>query len=131
MGWVDTAKDLSIEIANVFKELVTVQAEVRAIERTVDRTREDQRDFIGQTRLDIRDLQKDFDEVRRRLTKIEGTIESVFERSMREALTQVYREELEKRGTLDGMDPKQLLADRLSVDPSGGDSSGDSGKAEA
>ncbi len=108
MGWVDAVKDLGQEIAKLFKELVTLQAEVRAIEKTVDRQRQDQKDFIDHTRQDVRDLQKDFDEVRRRLSRVEGTLDSVVERSMKEAILQLAREHQREHGSLDGFALKLL-----------------------
>ena len=117
MGWTETARELAKDIVDVLKQVATLEVQVKSVKETVERVREDQRAFIEQTRQDTRDLQKDVDEIRRRLSRIEGTLDAVFQKSFKEALLQMAREHKDEHGSLEDFgSADRLLGDQSSDD---------------
>ena len=112
MGVSDTIRELVREVAQLFKELTSLGVKVEGVERDIDRVREDQQRLIDRTRGDVREMKADFDDLRRRVSKLEGLTESVLQASMKEALLQLGREHIEKHGSLKGFDPARLPSAR-------------------
>ena len=109
MGLSDTVSELAKEVAAVFKQLITLGVQVEGLDKDLDRIRADQRNFIEDTRADLRALQSDFRDVQRRLVTLEGLMQSSYQNALREALLQIAREHVDKHGTLDTFNPGQLL----------------------
>ncbi|MEO1480115.1 MAG: hypothetical protein AAFV01_16225, partial [Bacteroidota bacterium] len=65
MGWVDTAKDLGKEIAALLRQVITLEGKVHHLGENTERIRKEQQEFIDHVNEDVRELRRDFDEVRR------------------------------------------------------------------
>ncbi|HET6568290.1 MAG TPA: hypothetical protein VFG50_10030 [Rhodothermales bacterium] len=110
MGVSDTVSDLAKEVAAVFKQLITLGVQVEGLDKDLDRIRGDQRNFFEDTRSEIRELRSDFRDLQRRITTLEGLMQSSYQNALKEALVQIAREHLDEHGTLDTFNPGRLLS---------------------
>lgn len=109
MGLSDTVSELAKEVAAVFKQLITLGVQVEGLDKDLDRIRADQRNFIEDTRAELRELQSDFRDVQRRLVTLEGLMQTSYQNALRDALVQIARDHVEKHGSLETFNPGQLL----------------------
>ena len=106
----EKVSDLGKEVARLYKELTTQTVKVEGLEQSIDRLRSDQHRFIDRTEDDLREFRRDFDEMSRRLSKLEGLTDAFVMQSMKEAILQLGREHVEEHGTIEGFNPGGALS---------------------
>ena len=88
------ATEKFLEKANeIYKEYLTMSVNFGNLEKTFDK-------FTDRMERHVKELKDENEELRRRITKLEGMVDATFQKSMERALVTVVQEHLEKHGAV-------------------------------
>lgn len=112
MGLGEFVKDVSTEVKDLFAKIIRVETQIEGMDKTVDRLRDDQQQFISELRVQLRDVKDATEEMSKRIATLEGLTDSTYKKALKEALLTLAREHIEKNnGSIEGFNPGQLLGD--------------------
>lgn len=105
--WNDRLSSLIQSVSDMNTSFVTMSANFKNLEISYEK-------FVQSTEKKIDKISDENEDIRRRITSIEGTIDSTFKVSTKEALQNVFKEYLNENGKLpsDISDGKKLIEEK-------------------
>lgn len=105
MGLSDMISTMVGEVKELYERISSTETLIESVDKSIDRVREDQREFIIVQRELLESISRKMSDLDRRLNAIEGRDEAMLRDSLKEIVVSLGREYLEKNGTLKGFSP--------------------------
>lgn len=97
----DGIKNIVAKIDKMRDEYLTMSANFKNLEKAFDK-------FVTHTEANTQKISKENEDLRRRVTEIEGIINATLKSSMKEAVQAAVREHLEKKGNINTVTDETL-----------------------
>ena len=109
MNVTDAVAKIAEEIKGLLQSVTETRVKVDALDKAIDRLREDQREFTIVQRGLVESLTTKCLELEQRLCAIEGRDQAIFRESVKEAVLSLAREHIDKNGSLEGFEPPKVI----------------------